>query len=219
MKTRYTWIIAVLLMITLLPSRPVAAETGSQRPAPGLVERLNDAGPNARHVWQSFTKAEQRTVLDYLQPEFHRRGQRGDLMAVVFVPVPTDDLMYARAYAVRNVTQCCTYMPRATYVSGNAPATGSATLGLSIQDTVSNSWSANVGVSASVVSAGVGFSVTSSRTVQYSYSITMPPNTRWQIDAYNQFKHYDYEVWSGTTRVGNGYARKFVGVYYYAFQV
>jgi len=96
---------------------------------------------------------------------------------------------------------------------------GPSTISLSFTSAVSNTWSANGGISAGAVSAGLGFSVTQSQSVTYSNSVSVPWGYCWRIIAYNQFANYGYDVMfnpfiGDAYKVGNGTASRFLGVYY-----
>jgi hypothetical protein len=96
---------------------------------------------------------------------------------------------------------------------------GPMTLTLSTTLTVSNSFTATVGVKAGVVSAGVGFSVTWSASQTYSASVSVPSGACRIIKAYDTFKNYRFEVWDQNFigdpfKVGTGTAKKFIGVWY-----
>jgi hypothetical protein len=106
-----------------------------------------------------------------------------------------------------------TLKPFVTMVQGNGPTT----IAIDITRTVTNSHSANVGVSAEVVSAGVGFNVQRSESVAYRSSTTVPNGACWSIRAYNVFFEYGFEVWQepfiGPDRkIGSGSARDFRGI-------
>ena len=96
---------------------------------------------------------------------------------------------------------------------------GPMTLTLSSTLTVSNSFTANVGVKAGVVSAGVGFNVTWSASQTYSASTYVPSGACRIIKAYDTYKNYRFEVWDQNFigdpfKVGSGTAKKFIGVWY-----
>ncbi len=106
-----------------------------------------------------------------------------------------------------------TLKPFVTMVQGNGPAT----IAIDISRTVANSFSATVGVSAQVVSAGVGFNVQRSESVAYRSSTTVPSGACWSIRAYNVFFEYGFEVWQEPfigpdRRIGSGSARDFRGI-------
>ena len=92
---------------------------------------------------------------------------------------------------VKNRRYLRTLKPFVTMVMGNGPST----IAIDITRTVTNSFSATVGVSAEVVSAGVGFNVQRSETVAYRSSTTVPNHACWTVRAYNVFFEYGYEVW------------------------
>ena len=96
---------------------------------------------------------------------------------------------------------------------------GPMTIYLSTTLTVSNSFSATVGVKTAVVSAGVGFSVTWSASQGYSANTYVPSGACRIIKAYDTFKNYRFEVWDQNFigdpfKVGSGTAKNFIGVWY-----
>ncbi len=114
---------------------------------------------------------------------------------------------------VKNRRYVRTIKPFVTMVQGNGPTT----IGIDITRTVKNSFSANVSVSAEVVTAGVGFNVERSESVAYRSSTTVPNGACWTIRAYNVFFEYSFEVWQepfiGSDRkIGIGTARNFQGI-------
>jgi hypothetical protein len=114
---------------------------------------------------------------------------------------------------VTNKKYLRTLKPFVTMVQGNGPAN----IAIDISRTVANSFSASVGVSAQVVSAGVGFNVQRSETVAYRSSTTVPSGACWSIRAYNVFYEYGFEIWEepfiGSDRkIGSGNARDFRGI-------
>lgn len=114
---------------------------------------------------------------------------------------------------VKNRRYLRTIKPFVTMVQGNGPTT----IAIDITRTVKNSFSANVSVSAEVVTAGVGFNVERSESVAYRSSTTVPNGACWTIRAYNVFFEYSFEVWQepfiGSDRkIGTGTARDFQGI-------
>jgi hypothetical protein len=106
-----------------------------------------------------------------------------------------------------------TIKPFVTMVQGNGPTT----IAIDITRTVKNSFSANVSVSAEVVTAGVGFNVERSESVAYRSSTTVPNGACWTIRAYNVFFEYSFEVWQepfigSDKKIGIGTARNFQGI-------
>lgn len=103
-----------------------------------------------------------------------------------------------------------------TQVKGS-PGPMTLTLGTTL--TVSNSFSATVGVKASVVTAGVGFSVTWSASQTYQASTYVPSGACRYLKAYDTFNNYRFEVWDQNFigdpfKVGTGTAKKFIGIWY-----
>lgn len=114
---------------------------------------------------------------------------------------------------VKNRRYVRTLRPFVTFVQGNGPTT----IAIDLTRTVRNSFSANVGVSAEVVSAGVGFSVERSESVTYRSSAVVPSGACWTIRAYNVFFEYSFEVWvepfiGSDRKIGSGTARDFQGI-------
>jgi hypothetical protein len=106
-----------------------------------------------------------------------------------------------------------TVKPFVTMVQGNGPST----IAIDITRTVKNSFSATVGVTAQVVTAGVGFSVERSESVTYRSSTSVPNRACWTMRAYNVFFEYGFEVWrepfiGADTKIGSGTARDFQGI-------
>ncbi len=106
-----------------------------------------------------------------------------------------------------------TVKPFVTMVRGDGPST----IAIDITRTVKNSFSATVGVSAQVVSAGVGFSVERSESVTYRSSTSVPNRACWTMRAYNVFFEYGFEVWQepfigSDKKIGSGTARDFQGI-------
>lgn len=114
---------------------------------------------------------------------------------------------------VKNRRYLRTVKPFVTMVQGNGPTT----IAIDISRTVRNSFSANVSVSAEIVTAGVGFNVERSETVAYKSSTVVPNGACWTIRAYNVFFEYGFEVWQepfigADKKIGSGTARDFQGI-------
>ncbi len=100
---------------------------------------------------------------------------------------------------------------------GFTSSPGPATLDLYIQRGVAATFSANVGLSAGVVTAGVGFSVTSSFGVTARDDIYVPAGQLGSITAYPLFEDVNFQVWQNQWvgpehQIGSGYALKPIGV-------
>jgi hypothetical protein len=128
-------------------------------------------------------------------------------------PLATKALCLWDCIHVRNTRYLRTLRPFVTMVQGNGPVT----IAIDIARTVKNSFTATVGVSAEVVSAGVGFNVERAETVTYRSSTTVPSGACWTLRAYNVFYEYGFEVWKepfigSDTKIGAGSARDFQGI-------
>ncbi len=120
-----------------------------------------------------------------------------------------------RGYYLQNVVgrSQSDAVPAAAGTSG----TGPITLTLSSTRTDSNTWSANVGVDAGTVSAGVGFDVTRENSITDSASFYVPGGQTWELDAYDRFNNYSYDVWydpcfGNAYYTGNGRAGSFANI-------
>ncbi|MDM5191183.1 hypothetical protein QUF93_00370 [Bacillus hominis] len=101
-------------------------------------------------------------------------------------------------------------------ISGN-----SGSLTLSFSGKVSATWSANAGITASAVSAGVGFNVSAEYSV--TQSNTIDTNGRYaEIRAYAEYTGYHFEVWENgwfsDSKVGNGTALRPVGICFVTYR-
>ena len=100
--------------------------------------------------------------------------------------------------------------------------TGPTTIHMSQSTTISNFFDANVDISAKVVSAGVGFSVTAKHTVPLTNSISIPSGKSGAIEVYPIYEIYDYDVmhkaFSGPShKIGKGRAGRAVGIFYLTY--
>lgn len=79
------------------------------------------------------------------------------------------------------------------YVAKVAGGPGPTTIHMSQSTSISNSFSANVSVSADVVTAGVGFSVTASFTT-LQCDLSIPADSYGAIEAYPIYDVYNYDI-------------------------
>lgn len=117
---------------------------------------------------------------------------------------------------VKNIGQLC-----GTTVQARTSGTGGANGVLKLEQTasVSNSYNANVGVSASTVSAGVGFDVTAGMNRTTSYSVNTG-GKNYQIVAYDDFQGKSFDVYNiFNKKVGSGTALRQVGFCYAAYEI
>lgn len=94
---------------------------------------------------------------------------------------------------------------------------GPASLSLQVHHGISAAWNANVGISASIVSAGLGFDVTADFQVTAVYQVVIPAGETWIIRAYPTFDIATFEIWhnplvGGKYAVGRGEAHIPAGV-------
>lgn len=100
---------------------------------------------------------------------------------------------------------------------------GPATATMTVTERLSATWSTNTGISASVVSAELGFEVTEEHEVSDSYQIQVPSGKTYTIVARPFFRTYNFEVWydplfGDDYKAGSGYALKPVGVCFYLYE-
>jgi hypothetical protein len=91
---------------------------------------------------------------------------------------------------------------------------GPATLTLTKSVTVQNTFNANVSISKSIVTAGVGFSVSWSSTTGTSYAVPVPANQYWKVYAGYVDRVYSFDIWrycpdGSNAKVGSGFAYKY----------
>ena len=93
---------------------------------------------------------------------------------------------------------------------------GPMTLTLTAMETVSNTKSATITVTADAVSGAVGFDVTKSRTKSMSGSWNVPKGKFGTLKAYPLYQRYTFKVYSKLTGgyVGQGTADKAIGYRY-----
>lgn len=223
-------IILLLILFTFpVPTMVASATQGNpiQNPTDQtviLIEQLAKAGRNGDRLWKTFSPAQRAQIIKYLNLD----DGKSQIVSLVIIPFdgqitkPTvgeiiEPQWWCGCYEIRNVAGPAAYnqVPAAAI----AQAWGPGVLTLSTTKQVSNKWSANASVSAGVVSAGVGFDVTWSSSWTYSYQVTVPAGKLWEIDAYNLYHRYTYDVYYNPTignpyKVGTGWADEFKGVTY-----
>ena len=126
-------------------------------------------------------------------------------------------------YEIRNARTAGQLTSPATSVWGYSNNLPGGILTLSQTLTVSNSVSLGVGVTAPMVSASLGFNVTASWATNYQYQTgPIARGKRVQIQAFNVWQGYSYDIWmtpafaapNRAEKVGSGTALKFIGVRY-----
>jgi hypothetical protein len=158
-------------------------------------------------------KAPREVVTFVSRDELIRAGLISPSTAGATTSVSTQALCLWDCIYVTNRRYLRTLKPFVTMVRGNGPST----IAIDITRTVSNTFSATVGVSAEVVSAGVGFNVQRTESVAYRSSTTVPSGACWSIRAYNVFYEYAFDVWEepfigADRKIGTGTARDFRGI-------
>ena len=108
------------------------------------------------------------------------------------------------------------------YVAKVVGGPGPTTIHMSQSTTISNSFSANVDIGAEVVSAGVGFDVTSGYTTTLQCDLSIPQGKYGAIEAYPLYNVYSYDVMyspfiGSPYKIGEGNASKAVGVFYLTY--
>ena len=99
---------------------------------------------------------------------------------------------FCNCYEIKNVKAAGTGWRFLGASRGSSPTTS---VSIAIDQTVSNSYSANIGVSADSVSAGVCFSVTQTYGVSQTGSANIPAGQTIEIDAYAVYNVSTYDVW------------------------
>lgn len=113
---------------------------------------------------------------------------------------------------------CGVEVLRDSYYPG--PATGT----MNVAESVPAKWSANVGISTSVVNAGVGFDVTKTYKVSDSHSIHAPSGYIAELIAYPIYYVVTFDVWydpmiGDPYKTGFGDAMKPIGVYFVHYNI
>ncbi|WP_053217824.1 hypothetical protein [Virgibacillus senegalensis] len=124
--------------------------------------------------------------------------------------------LYYNIKNVRNIGQLC-----GTSVQARTSGTGGADGVLTLKQTasVSNSYSANVGVSSGTISGGVGFDVTKSMSRETSYAVNTHGND-YQIVAYDDYQGKSFDVYNiFGSKAGSGTALRQVGFCYSAYEI
>lgn len=126
----------------------------------------------------------------------------------------SDDNATAAGYYLQNVSaprEFCSIPAIRTSYYGYPGGT------MTVTDSISNTFSANVEVDAQVVSAGVGFSVTAESSISDSQDIVVNSGEQKKVEAYAMGSITDYEVWDNpwwrtAYQVGSGSATRYTGV-------
>lgn len=89
---------------------------------------------------------------------------------------------------------------------------GKTTLVLTVSKSVSAQVESSVSVTVKVVSAGVGFKVDRTYTVENQTRYEVPRGKYGYVEAYPLYDQYTFNVYKGGRKKGSGYAMKPVGV-------
>ncbi|WP_431043742.1 hypothetical protein ACQUSR_18875 [Streptomyces sp. P1-3] len=95
---------------------------------------------------------------------------------------------------------------------GKTSGQGKTTLVLTVSKAVSAEVSADVKVEVGVVSAGVGFKVNRTYTVENQTRFEVPKGKYGYVEAYPLYDQYTFKVYKDGKKKGDGYAMKPVGV-------
>jgi hypothetical protein len=188
-------LLAAALLALALPSGALATK-------PGGTSATAPTGT----ISQVFVSSEELKAQGLIQPAGGTTSKR---------PGDRQWWCVSNCYYVQNVRRTGTNYSYVTSVAGWGPST----ITLSLTRSVSNGYSANVGVSAQAVSAGVGFNVQYTQSVTYSNAVQVPWGQCWRITAYDTFGIYAYDVmfnpfFGDAYRAGYGNAWNFTGIYY-----
>ncbi|WDV47524.1 hypothetical protein PV797_07535 [Clostridiaceae bacterium M8S5] len=84
-------------------------------------------------------------------------------------------------------------------------------------ESVSATFSTNAGISASSISAGIGFSVTDSTTKQKTFRTSVSAGKKLNVKVYGNYKKYTFDVYKNDKKDGTGTAYKPIGLYFRQF--
>ncbi|MCX7570291.1 hypothetical protein OS242_09980 [Tumebacillus sp. DT12] len=157
--------------------------------------------------------------------EAEKKAYKTDMLSMTrtATPVQTDTVtpQWCTGLFLKNVS----YLGNNYYFTnqriGASEGAGPITLSVTVSKSVSATFSANVGVSAEVVSAGVGYSVTGTYGVSSTGTWAVPSGTYGRLEAYALHDKHSWEVWEddcGTptdTYKGNGNSWKPNGSVYF----
>lgn len=161
------------------------------------------------------------------EPSKPAMAQHGKLLSRVLVPaVFTKNANGTTSVRFSPQWWCgCYYLKNVAYSGkgyiylgasrGSNPYT--TTVAITINQTISNQWSATGGISAEGVSAGVGFSVTQSYSISQTGTATIPYGHTVELDAYAVYNVDTFQVWynpvfGGDYQAGSGNAWDYSGV-------
>ena len=93
-----------------------------------------------------------------------------------------------------------------------------------ISSSVAATFNATTSIGTGELSAGIGFSLTSTYSVSDTFSKNIPAGECWKVTAYPTFQKYSFEIWdhnylSPDIKVGSGLAYKPIGLYIYPVRV
>lgn len=82
----------------------------------------------------------------------------------------------------------------------------------SFEESVTASFNSDVSVSASVVEAGLGFSVTKSTKYTKSYQVSVPKGKKMNLKVFGNYERYTFDVYKKNEKIGSGKAYKPIGL-------
>lgn len=224
MKKSVSLLLVMFAIVLPFVGSVTAAERVPDQRARDLYQQLKVEGKNAGKLWKKLSKDDQTIVLDYLQPDWYKEGKQGELIFIESTSEVTQTSVpfTTRGYYIQNPRRCCETTTAGPSVRGKGGTNAQLTLEQS--GTVSNTWSGGAEVSASVVSASVGFDVTKSQSIIYRYTVDVLQGQTWQIDARNVFDVHLYDLWysdwfTSPYKVKTGRADNFKRVDYIAWRV
>ena len=232
--------LAIMLMLgALMSSAPPASAAAGRGATPpdappeatlALVRKLDAASARAGDAWARLTPAERNAVLLYLKPQGYLQGKQPRLVSVKYVSAPAASQGAVGAvqpyvgcwwgWYINNVRFWYNNEGYVTKVVGGGNVNGVLTLTTTRE--TRQTWGANVGISAGQVDAGLNYDLQKAISIAYSYQINVPRGKTGEIQAWNLFKIWKYDVWhdnrcGADSKDGWGWAEQFNGVRYYAW--
>jgi len=157
--------------------------------------------------------------------ESEKKAYKTDMLSMTRTATPVQTNTVTPQWCTGLFLKNVSYLGNTYYFTnqrlGASEGAGPITLSVTVSKSVSATFSANVGVSAEVVSAGVGYSVTATYGVSSTGTWAVPSGTYGRLEAYALHDKHSWEVWEddcGTptdTYKGNGNSWKPNGSVYF----